>query len=312
MPSRIIREQICTSDTLAKISADAERLFWRIVVQADDFGLFDARPKIVLGKCMTSLIGAVTEDDVTKWLDELEEAGLIIRYRVDGRPFLKLATWDRHQRPPKSTSKPRHPLPPAGPSPETPGDSPESRGVPGSSGNFPEVPGSAGESPEVPAKGYRVKGIGYRVESTEGTSRNNPDTSAAQDFPTFSGDIDRDAATLVQYYDKYSPVTGKDAVRMNVRRNKEMTAALRAGCKPETLAAVIRELAPLDVPPWDIRVEACKRDGIGKPTQPKRASPDVLDYQTWRKLFLDAAPGTYTEDELKRMYQEEAAQRGVS
>src|SRR5690606_7150455 len=242
----------------------------------------------------------------------LEEAGLIIRYRVDGRPFLKLATWDRHQRPPKSTSKPRHPLPPAGPSPETPGDSPESRGVPGSSGNFPEVPGSAGESPEVPAKGYRVKGIGYRVESTEGTSRNNPDTSAAQDFPTFSGDIDRDAATLVQYYDKYSPVTGKDAVRMNVRRNKEMTAALRAGCKPETLAAVIRELAPLDVPPWDIRVEACKRDGIGKPTQPKRASPDVLDYQTWRKLFLDAAPGTYTEDELKRMYQEEAAQRGVS
>src|SRR5690606_7168437 len=239
MPSRIIREQICTSDTLAKISAEAERLFWRIVVQADDFGLFDARPKIVLGKCMTSLIGAVTEDDVTQWLDELEEAGLIIRYQVAGRPFLKLATWDKHQRPPKSTSKPRHPLPPSEPSAETLGDSPESLDVPGSSGNFPEVPGGAGESPEVPAKGYRLKDIGYRVESTAGTSRNNPDTSTAQDLPTFSGDIDHDAALLVKYYNEYSPVTGRDAARLNVRRNREMTAALRAGCKPETLAAVI-------------------------------------------------------------------------
>lgn len=312
MPSRIIREQICTSDTLAKIPAEAERLFWRLVVQADDFGLFDARPKIVLGKCMTSLIGSVTEDDVVQWLDELEEAGLIIRYRVDGRPYLKLATWERHQRPPKSTSKPRHPLPSPGPSPDTPGDSPDSQDVPGTSGNCREFPGSFGTSPEVPAKGYRVKGIGYRVESTAGTSGNDSDTDPAQDLPAFSGDIDRDAALLVQYYGEYSPVTGKDAVRMNVRRNREMTAALRAGCKPETLAAVIRELAPLDTPPWEIRVEACKRDGIGKPTPPKRASPDVLDYQTWRRLFLNAASRTYTEDELKRMYQEEAAQRGAS
>src|SRR5690606_41507278 len=109
------------------------------VGQADVCGWFKARPKIVLGKCMTSLIGAVTEDDVTQWLDELEEAGLIIRYQVAGRPFLKLATWDKHQRPPKSTSKPRHPLPPSEPSPETPGDSPESPDVPGTARNFPEV-----------------------------------------------------------------------------------------------------------------------------------------------------------------------------
>ncbi len=45
MPSRILKESICTSENLATISAEAEVLFYRLIVKADDFGLY-ARPAL--------------------------------------------------------------------------------------------------------------------------------------------------------------------------------------------------------------------------------------------------------------------------
>lgn len=47
MPNRIIKESICTSDTLASLSAEAERLFYRLMVQCDDFGLMLANPNVI-------------------------------------------------------------------------------------------------------------------------------------------------------------------------------------------------------------------------------------------------------------------------
>lgn len=111
MPNRIIKESACTSETLAEISADAERLFWRIVVQADDYGCFDGRPQTVLGKCLTAFIGRVSLNEIGAWLDELEQAGLIRRYTVDDRPYIHISNWAKHQRPPRA-AKPKWPLPP--------------------------------------------------------------------------------------------------------------------------------------------------------------------------------------------------------
>ena len=105
MPNRIIKESICTSDTLAEVSPQAERLFWRLVVQVDDYGCYDGRPKIILGRCMAAMLGNVTEQDVALWLDELNRAGLIGRYEHGGRPYLHLTTWETHQRPPRATKR---------------------------------------------------------------------------------------------------------------------------------------------------------------------------------------------------------------
>lgn len=113
MPNRIIKESICTSDTLAEVSPQAERLFWRLVVQADDYGCYDGRPKIILGKCMAAMLGAVTEQDVFNWLNELSEAGLVERYECDGRPYIHLTTWETHQRPPRATKRKYPPLLPS-------------------------------------------------------------------------------------------------------------------------------------------------------------------------------------------------------
>ena len=46
MPSRIIKESITTSESLSEVSADAERLFWRLVVKADDFALDPKNPRV--------------------------------------------------------------------------------------------------------------------------------------------------------------------------------------------------------------------------------------------------------------------------
>ena len=35
MPSRILKESICTSESLAYLSAEAEVLFYRLIVKAD-------------------------------------------------------------------------------------------------------------------------------------------------------------------------------------------------------------------------------------------------------------------------------------
>ena len=43
MPSRILKESICTSESLAYLSAEAEVLFYRLIVKADDFGLYYGR-----------------------------------------------------------------------------------------------------------------------------------------------------------------------------------------------------------------------------------------------------------------------------
>src|SRR5690606_4074378 len=98
------------SDTLAEISADAERLWWRLVVQADDYGLFDGRPNVVLGKCLTAFVGRISDEQVAGWLDELASAGLIRFYGFDGRPYIELVKWKEHQRPARA-KEPKYPHP---------------------------------------------------------------------------------------------------------------------------------------------------------------------------------------------------------
>jgi len=47
LPNRFIKESICKSETLDKLTAEEERLFYRLIVNCDDYGRFDAKPSIV-------------------------------------------------------------------------------------------------------------------------------------------------------------------------------------------------------------------------------------------------------------------------
>jgi hypothetical protein len=98
MPNRILYEKICTSETLAQLSAEEERFFYRLLVQCDDYGRFDGRPAVIRTRCFGLQIDSISEVDVSAWIVTLESVGLITTYGVDGRTFLQVTTWAGHQR----------------------------------------------------------------------------------------------------------------------------------------------------------------------------------------------------------------------
>ena len=111
MPNRILYERICGSQTLADLTAEEEVFFYRLLVQCDDFGRYDARPPILRARCFALQLDRVSEQDISLWLASLERAGLVTVYEVEERRYLQVATWSKYQR--TRSSESRYPAPPA-------------------------------------------------------------------------------------------------------------------------------------------------------------------------------------------------------
>ena len=112
MPNRILKETICTSETIDNLSVEAERFFYRLLVNCDDYGLMDARPRILRARCFPLRVDQISDDDIAGWLAELEEAQLIAGYRVGNHPYLELSTWAKHQQ--IRAQRAKYPQPSAG------------------------------------------------------------------------------------------------------------------------------------------------------------------------------------------------------
>lgn len=95
MGNRILKENICTSDTIDELSWFEEVFFYRLIVNCDDYGRFDGRPAVIKGRLFP--LKGVTEKDICKALDKLSAVGLVMPYEYDGKPILQLVTWDEHQ-----------------------------------------------------------------------------------------------------------------------------------------------------------------------------------------------------------------------
>jgi hypothetical protein len=95
MPNRILKDSICTSENLDLLSPGAEIFFYRLLVQCDDYGCFDARLQILRARCYP--LRCVTDKELSKWLDELSQNDLIVIYTVKGKRYLQFKTWKHHQ-----------------------------------------------------------------------------------------------------------------------------------------------------------------------------------------------------------------------
>lgn len=95
MPNRILKESICTSENVDRLSAFEETVFYRLIVNCDDFGRMDARPKILASKLFP--LKDIRTTQIENALRALTSAELVTLYNVDGKPFLQMNTWDRHQ-----------------------------------------------------------------------------------------------------------------------------------------------------------------------------------------------------------------------
>lgn len=109
MPNRILKESICSSDNLNTLKPEEEILFYRLIVNCDDFGTLDARPQIIKSKCFPLKTDEISNEDIEKWLHGLCIQKIITIYEVGGKRYLKMNTWEKHQR--IRAKKSKYPLP---------------------------------------------------------------------------------------------------------------------------------------------------------------------------------------------------------
>ena len=96
MPNRILKESICTSDSVDSLSWFEEVLFYRLIVNCDDYGRFDGRPAIIKNR-LFPLKESLTAKAISKAVNTLVTAGLVVLYEFEGKPYLYLPTWNDHQ-----------------------------------------------------------------------------------------------------------------------------------------------------------------------------------------------------------------------
>ena len=97
MPNRIIKESICTSEDIGRLSPMAEILFYRLMVKADDYGAYYGNISIIKSNCFPLKSDDITCNQVESWLNELFAAGLIVPYESDGRKYVYFQKWEKHQ-----------------------------------------------------------------------------------------------------------------------------------------------------------------------------------------------------------------------
>lgn len=111
LPNRIIRDSCKTSHSLEKLSSEAERLFWRLVTVADDFGRFEADPVLLLAKCFPLKVQEYKLKDVAKWYAELEACEHVQTYVSNCYHYGFFTSWDKHQVTRAKASKYPDPVP---------------------------------------------------------------------------------------------------------------------------------------------------------------------------------------------------------
>lgn len=95
MPTRRISDKICRSDDYKSMTLFQRDLFWRLIVNADDFGRFDGRLNVLKGALYP--LESVTEKAIEDGLKGLSTIGIVDLYSVGGKPYLRLISWLTYQ-----------------------------------------------------------------------------------------------------------------------------------------------------------------------------------------------------------------------
>ena len=103
MPNRILKESICTSESIDSLTEFQEVFFYRLIVNCDDFGRMDARPKILSSRLFP--LRGVSLDLIEQAVNALVREGMIVLYSVNGKPYLQVNAWKSHQQPRANKSK---------------------------------------------------------------------------------------------------------------------------------------------------------------------------------------------------------------
>lgn len=95
MPNRIIKESICTSEDIDGLTPQEEVFFYRLIVNCDDYGRFDARESILKARLFP--LKHLKSIEINRNLSKLCDAGLILLYQNDGKAYIQVKSWEKHQ-----------------------------------------------------------------------------------------------------------------------------------------------------------------------------------------------------------------------
>lgn len=95
MANRVLRDWT-TSEAVDQLSSDAERLFTRLIMKADDYGSFHSNPKLIRAACFP--LKELKDSRISEWINECIEAGLIFKYVVDGKEYIRIINFGQRLR----------------------------------------------------------------------------------------------------------------------------------------------------------------------------------------------------------------------
>lgn len=212
MTWRAIQDTVALSKSLAGLSHGAERLYWRMLAYTDPHGRLEGDPVKVRVKCLPLV--KVTDAQVDKWMDELQECSRILRYLSGGRQYVQVLDFEENQPADflRKRGKSKFPDPP----PKTP----RLQGTPGYSGTSPE-------------KG-RLEGEGEGEElSPNGLVENSGDERRVYD-----------------HWRRVRHKTDRRYDRISDKRRQKIRSRLREGFSADDLC---RALDAVALDPWEDR-----------------------------------------------------------
>lgn len=106
MPNRIIRDAILSSERVASLGWAEEVMFRRLMSIVDDYGRHEAGHKLLRSKCYPLQTDDVSCEQVSKWLNTLQKAGLLTLYASGGKQYLELHNFNQQTRTPSKCPEP--------------------------------------------------------------------------------------------------------------------------------------------------------------------------------------------------------------
>lgn len=96
MPNRMLRD--CTdSESVNRLGWQAEVLFYRLIMKADDYGRYHADPQLL--KSYLFPRKEIRTADIARWVAECETSGLIACYvGADGKPYAAIRNFKQRTR----------------------------------------------------------------------------------------------------------------------------------------------------------------------------------------------------------------------
>lgn len=143
---RSIKPEFWSSPGIETLPMEARLIFIALWQWADDYGRGTAEPREIMGFVFPR-DDEMTLDRFNAALGGIKRVFGVDFYRVEGRPFYYIPTWEKHQRIDKRAKASRHPDPQEG-TPFDPSEPPLSEGFRGIPGKFPESSGRFSRSLE--------------------------------------------------------------------------------------------------------------------------------------------------------------------